>query len=111
MPAATRGGGVIKSTPLQIDGVLYFTVPDHVWAVDARTGRERWHYIWPSTGGNHLANRGVAVLGEWLFFETPDCHLVSLNVKDGTRALADVDLRSRAVLLRRVGARRSSATT
>ena len=80
---ATRGGGVIKSTPLQIDGVLYFTVPDHVWAVDARSGRERWHYTWPSTGGNHLANRGVAVLGEWLFFETPDCHLVSLNVKDG----------------------------
>jgi alcohol dehydrogenase (cytochrome c) len=79
----TRGGGVIKSTPIQVDGVLYFTVPDHVWAVDARTGRERWHYTWPSKGGNHLANRGVAVLGDALFFETPDCHLVSLNRNDG----------------------------
>ena len=48
---STRGGGVIKSTPLQVDGVLYFSVPNHVWAVDARTGRERWHYIWPSKGG------------------------------------------------------------
>src|SRR5215203_4141268 len=41
-------GGSIKATPLLIDGVLYFTVPDHVWAVDARTGREVWHYAWPS---------------------------------------------------------------
>jgi len=34
------GLGAIKSTPLQINGVLYFTVPDHVWAVDARSGRQ-----------------------------------------------------------------------
>jgi alcohol dehydrogenase (cytochrome c) len=75
--------GAIKSTPLQIDGVLYFTVPDHVWAVDARTGREIWHYRWQTTGGNHLGNRGAAVYQDWLFFETPDCYLVSLNLKDG----------------------------
>ena len=36
----------IKSTPLMINGVLYFSVPDHVWALDARTGRENWHYAW-----------------------------------------------------------------
>jgi alcohol dehydrogenase (cytochrome c) len=74
----------IKSTPLQINGILYFSTPDHVWAVDARTGREIWHYLWKSSGGNHLANRGVAVLGDWLYFETPDDNLVSLNIKDGT---------------------------
>src|SRR3569833_2199914 len=36
---AMRGvsGVQIKSTPLQVNGVLYFTVPNHVWAVDART--------------------------------------------------------------------------
>jgi alcohol dehydrogenase (cytochrome c) len=77
------GLGAIKSTPLQIGGVLYFTVPDHVWAVDARTGRELWHYQWQTTGGNHLGNRGAAVYGDWLFFETPDCYLVSLHLKDG----------------------------
>lgn len=93
---STRGGGVIKSTPLQVNGVLYFSVPDHVWAVDARTGRERWHYTWPSKGGNHLANRGVAVLGDALYFETPDCELVSLNLNDGTERwhaeICDLDL-------------------
>ena len=73
----------IKGTPLMIDGVLYLTVPDHVWALDARTGRELWHYAWESKGGIHIANRGVAVAGDSLYFETPDCHLVSLGIKDG----------------------------
>jgi len=78
------GGGVpIKGTPIQIDGVIYLTLPDHVWALDARTGRELWHYAWESKGGIHIANRGVAVSGDSLYFETPDCHLVSLGIKDG----------------------------
>src|SRR5580698_9645501 len=29
----------IKSTPLEVNGILYFTVPEQVWAIDARTGR------------------------------------------------------------------------
>lgn len=82
---ATPGGGVIKSTPLQMEGVMYVTVPDHVWAIDARTGRELWHYVWPSRGGNHLGNRGAAVLGDRLYFETPDCNLVALDIKDGAK--------------------------
>ena len=69
---AVGSSTTIKSTPLQINGVLYFSTPDHAWAVDARTGREIWHYLWKSSGGNHLSNRGVAVLGDWLYFETPD---------------------------------------
>src|SRR5947208_13341810 len=32
------GGGSLKATPLQINGTLYVTLPDHVWAVDARSG-------------------------------------------------------------------------
>src|SRR5690349_10859939 len=78
------GVGGIKATPLEINGVLYFAAPDHAWAVDARTGKEIWHYLWKSSGGNHLANRGVAILGDKLYFETPDDNLVCLNVKDGT---------------------------
>ena len=84
-PAARSGGGVIKSTPLQVDGVLYFSVPDHVWAVDARTGRERWHYVWPTQGREPprpIAAWQCSATG--CIFETPDCHLVSLNRKDGT---------------------------
>ncbi len=75
--------GSIKATPVLVGGVLYFTVPDRVWAVDARTGREVWSFTWQSKGGIHIGNRGVGVYGNWLYFETPDCNLVSLNLKDG----------------------------
>ncbi len=87
--------GSIKGTPLQVNGVMYLTAPDHVWALDARTGREIWHFTWQSTGGIHIGNRGAAILNDWLFFETPDCHLVSLNIKDGSerwrKQICDLD--------------------
>ena len=73
----------IKSTPLMVDGVLYFTVPDHVWAVDARTGRERWHYFWRTKGGIHIGNRGVGMHGSWLYFLTPDNYFVSIDAATG----------------------------
>ena len=75
--------GSVSATPVLVDGVLYFTVPDHVWAIDASTGREIWRFDWESKGGIHLGNRGAGVYGKWLYFETPDCNLVSLNLKDG----------------------------
>jgi alcohol dehydrogenase (cytochrome c) len=81
--AIGTGGATIKGTPIVVNGVMYITIPDHVWALDARTGRELWHHVHQSKGGIHIGNRGVAVYGSWLYFETPDCHLVSLNVKDG----------------------------
>jgi alcohol dehydrogenase (cytochrome c) len=78
-----RAGHTVKSTPLEVNGVLYFTSPDNVWAIDARSGREYWHYERKSQG-DHIGNRGVGMYGEWLYFTTPDAQLVSLNAKDGT---------------------------
>ena len=77
-------GRRIKSTPLLVDGVLYFTITDNVWAMDALTGRELWHYAWPNNRAIHVANRGVGMYGSWLYFMSPDNYLVSLNAKDGT---------------------------
>src|ERR1700724_201802 len=48
----------IKSTPLEVNGILYFTVPDNVWAIDARTGHRIWHYHYDSNGGDHIGHRG-----------------------------------------------------
>ena len=73
---------VIKSTPLEANGVLYFTAPDNVWAVDARFGREIWHYQRPSEG-DHIGHRGLGMYKNWLYFTTPDAHLVCLDAKDG----------------------------
>ena len=59
------------------------TAPDHVWALDARDGRQLWHHYWKTRGGTHIANRGVGIWRNYLFFETPDNFLVSLDSKTG----------------------------
>lgn len=72
-----------KCTPILVDGVLYISVTDHVWAVDARSGHQLWHYAYPENKGFHIGSRGVSMYGEWLYFLGPDGHLVCLNAKDG----------------------------
>src|SRR4051812_42684291 len=32
----------IKGTPKLVDGIMYVTVTDNLWAIDARTGRQLW---------------------------------------------------------------------
>jgi len=86
-----RGGGgapgaaniTIKATPLMVDGILYFSAPNHAWAADARTGRELWHYAYPPNSGSTIGNRGLGMYGNWLFLETPDSNLVSLDARTG----------------------------
>jgi alcohol dehydrogenase (cytochrome c) len=80
----TNQNNGIKCTPLLVDGVLYITVPDNVWAVDARSGHLLWHYTYPVNKGFHIGHRGVAMYGDWLYYLTPDAHLICLNAKDGT---------------------------
>jgi len=74
----------IKSTPLLIDGRLYFTVPDHVFAVDARTGKELWTYSWVDKGGHLLGNRGLGFYNGTLYFVGPDGWLIALDAVSGT---------------------------
>jgi alcohol dehydrogenase (cytochrome c) len=75
---------LIKSSPLLVEGILYFTVPENIWAVDARSGHQIWHYTYPRSPGEHIGHRGVAMYKKYLFFLTPDGHLVSLNANDAT---------------------------
>src|SRR5436305_4346709 len=74
----------LKSTPILVNGILYLTSPDNVWAVDARSGHQIWHYSYPANKGFHIGHRGVSMYGEWLFYTTPDAHVICLNAKDGT---------------------------
>ncbi|HEX7362759.1 MAG TPA: acido-empty-quinoprotein group A [Bryobacteraceae bacterium] len=91
----TNGPG-LKSTPLLVNGILYFTDPNDVWAVDARTGRQNWHYHYPSNAGLHIGQRGLGMYRNRLFYETPDDHLLCLDARTGhvlwNRVLADVKL-------------------
>ncbi len=80
----TGANAQIKASPLMVDGIIYFSTPDNVYAVDARAGHQIWHYTYPQNKGFHIGSRGVSMYGEWLYFMTPDAHLICLNAKDGT---------------------------
>jgi alcohol dehydrogenase (cytochrome c) len=88
-------GGSIKGSALQVDGILYITMPDNAWAIDARDGHELWHYFWKTKGGTHIGNRGLGMWNNYLYMETPDDYLVSLDAKTGKerwhKVIADVD--------------------
>jgi PQQ-dependent dehydrogenase (methanol/ethanol family) len=76
----------LETTPLVIDGVMYVTGPNQVYALDGRTGSEIWSYSRARSAAADIsgdaakgANRGAAVLGERLFFITDNAHLICLQ--------------------------------
>src|SRR5467141_2859183 len=78
----------LETSPIVINGIMYVTTSfSHVYALDAKTGAEIWHYkhkMGPVTtyccGPN---NRGVQVLGDLVYLATLDAKLVALNAKTG----------------------------
>ena len=83
IPGSTSGSPRLSGSILQVDGILYISSPDNAWAMDALDGHILWHYWWKSRGGTHIGNRGMAMYGDWLYVETPDDFLVSLDAKTG----------------------------
>lgn len=77
------GGNNIKGSILMVEGTLYLSTPDNAWAIDAHDGRILWHYFWKTRGATHIGNRGMGMYGNWLYFETPDNYLVSLDARTG----------------------------
>jgi len=73
----------IKATPLLVEGMLYLATPNNAYALDGRTGRQLWHYYWKSQGGSNIGNRGLGMWGNYLFLDTPDQYLVSLDARTG----------------------------
>ena len=78
----------LETSPIVVNGIMYVTTSyNHVYALDAKTGSEIWHYkqkLGPITtyccGPN---NRGVAVSGDKVFMATLDAKVVALNAKTG----------------------------
>jgi alcohol dehydrogenase (cytochrome c) len=73
--------GLLQVTPAVVGGIMYVTVPNQCFALDAGTGRPIWHYKRPPTkgvsGGN--ANRGVGVAGDRVFMVTDHAHIIALD--------------------------------
>ena len=78
----------LETSPIVVNGVMYVTTSfSHVYALNARTGEELWHYahkMGPITtfccGPN---NRGVAVAENLVYLGTLDAHLLALDAKTG----------------------------
>lgn len=74
-------GTGLETTPVVSNGVMYVTAPGQVCALDSQTGREIWCYgaTAGGRGNSSPANRGVALLGDRVFYATGDAHLICLN--------------------------------
>jgi alcohol dehydrogenase (cytochrome c) len=91
----------METTPIVVNGVMYATTAfDHVYALNAKTGEQIWHYkhnMGPITtyccGPN---NRGVAVYRDRVYLGTLDAKLVALDAKTGKviwqKQIADPEL-------------------
>ena len=87
----------LETTPVVMDGVMYATGNNQVYALSGKSGREIWRYVRPKSVAGTIAsdaaigvNRGVAVLGDRIFYLTDDAHLISLHRLTGA-LLWDVD--------------------
>ena len=76
----------LETTPLVAEGVMYITGPNQVYALDPRSGQEVWRYSRPRSTSLTIAadaakgvNRGVALLGDRVFYTTDDAHLICLD--------------------------------
>jgi alcohol dehydrogenase (cytochrome c) len=74
------GAGGLQVTPVVVDGIMYVTAVNEVYALDAGSGRQIWRFQRARTEGTPTwANRGVAVAGDRVFVATDAAHLLALN--------------------------------
>ncbi len=76
----------LQTTPLVAEGVMYVTAPNQVCALASDTGREIWCHVRQRSDATKIsgdaakgAQRGVAMLGDKIFFSTDDAHLIALH--------------------------------
>ncbi len=84
---ATGEPRVHEAAPLVNNGVMFISTPNNqVIAIDAKSGNVLWRYRRPRpTGSNvpHDTSRGVALLGNRVYFAAGEAVLVALDVKTG----------------------------
>ena len=81
----------LETSPIVVNGVMYATTSySHVYAIDAKTGQEIWHFK-PKLGAVTTYccgpnNRGVAVYDDKVYVGTLDAKLYALDAKTGSVA-------------------------
>ncbi|HXF32988.1 MAG TPA: PQQ-binding-like beta-propeller repeat protein [Candidatus Acidoferrales bacterium] len=81
----------MEAAPIVWQGTVYVSTGNNsVYALDAQTGAQRWHYTRPMAHAVAFwVNRGVALLEGKVFLGTLDGHLIALDARNG-RVVWDV---------------------
>ena len=86
----------LETTPIVVDGIMYVTGWNELYALDATTGQQLWMYRQPHTEGliseaGRGTNRGVSISGNKAFMVTDGAHLLSFNRMTGEK-LWDIEM-------------------
>ena len=78
----------LEVTPVVVAGIMFVTVANDAYALDAQTGQIVWHYARPITEGliddaSQHHNRGVGVWHARIYMETDNAHLLCLDARSG----------------------------
>ncbi len=78
----------LEVSPVVVNGVMFISSANDAFALDARTGRQLWHYSRPVSQGliddaSSHHSRGVAVWHSRVFIETDNAHLLCLDARSG----------------------------
>ena len=77
-----------ETTPLVVNGDHVSDAPENaIYALDAATGRQLWSYEYRNPARTYnccgKVNRGLAMLGNTLFMNTLDMHVVAVDARSG----------------------------
>jgi alcohol dehydrogenase (cytochrome c) len=82
--ASIDARGPLEVSPIVYDGTMYVTSSHNdVYALDAATGAQKWHFHYAPHVIAFSANRGVALVGNTVYEATLDGHLLALDAATG----------------------------
>jgi alcohol dehydrogenase (cytochrome c) len=78
--------GPVETQPIVWQGTMYVTsAHDHVYALDAATGKLKWEFKYSPHVIAFAANRGIALYDGNVYIGTLDGHLIALNAETGQK--------------------------
>jgi alcohol dehydrogenase (cytochrome c) len=78
--------GPMEVAPIVWHGTMYVTsAHDHVYALDAATGKQKWEFADNPHVIAFAANRGVGLMNGNVYIATLDGHLIALNADTGKK--------------------------
>jgi len=72
-----------QSGLVAVNGVLYFTLFNHTYAIDGATCQKKWTHTRNEPNTALMVNRGVAYSNGRVFRGTGDAHVVAIDARDG----------------------------